>query len=131
MSGPSGGMLIALVVAGGVGAGIRYVVDVMMTRGRRDAFPIGILVVNTTGSGLLGLLTGLGAVVAPDWLAVLGVGLLGGYTTFSTVSVETVQLARRGRRDWAVLNLAGTLVAAVVAAAIGLTLGGLIGRVGY
>lgn len=123
-----GGMLLALVLAGGLGAGARYVVDVLVMRGRRDAFPTGILVVNITGSALLGLVTGLGTIVAPDWLAVLGVGLLGGYTTFSTVSVDSVLLARRGRRDWAVLNLVGTLAAAVVAAAIGLTLGGLLPR---
>lgn len=123
-----GGMLLALVLAGGLGAGARYVVDVVVMRGRRDAFPTGILVVNITGSALLGLVTGLGTIVAPDWLAVLGVGLLGGYTTFSTVSVDSVLLARRGRRDWAVLNLVGTLAAAVVAAAIGLTLGGLLPR---
>ncbi|WP_366917474.1 fluoride efflux transporter FluC [Microbacterium thalli] len=121
-------MIIALVVAGGVGAGIRYVIDVVLTRGRSDAFPIGILVVNVTGSALLGLLTGLGTVIGADVLAVLGIGLLGGYTTFSTVSVETVRLARRGRRDWAVVNLFGTLAAAVVAAAIGMTVGGLFPR---
>ncbi|MDS0199701.1 CrcB family protein [Microbacterium imperiale] len=124
----STGMLIALVVAGGVGAGIRYVVDVVVTRGRREAFPIGILVVNVTGSAMLGLLTGLGTVIGAEVMAVLGIGLLGGYTTFSTVSVETVQLARRGRRDWAVVNLVGTLAAAVVAAAIGMTIGGLFPR---
>lgn len=126
MNGVSGGMLVALIVAGGLGAGIRYVVDVLLTRGRRDAFPVGILVINVTGSGLLGLLTGLGALVAPDWLAVLGIGLLGGYTTFSTVSVETIQLMRRGRRDWAVVNLVGTFATAVIAAAIGIVIGGLL-----
>ncbi|MFB8891824.1 MULTISPECIES: CrcB family protein [Microbacterium] len=126
MNGVSAGMLVALVVAGGAGAGIRYVLDVLLTRGRRDAFPVGILVINVTGSGLLGLLTGLGALVAPDWLAVLGIGLLGGYTTFSTVSVDTIQLMRRGRRDWAIVNLVGTFAMAVIAAAIGIVLGGLL-----
>ncbi|WP_348997232.1 CrcB family protein [Microbacterium sp. BDGP8] len=126
MNGVSAGMLVALVVAGGAGAGIRYVLDVLLTRERRDAFPVGILVINVTGSGLLGLLTGLGALVAPDWLAVLGIGLLGGYTTFSTVSVDTVQLMRRGRRDWAIVNLVGTFAMAVIAAAIGIVIGGLL-----
>ena len=126
MNGVSAGMLVGLIVAGGLGAGIRYVLDVVLTRGRRDAFPVGILVINVTGSGLLGLLTGLGTLVAPDWLAVLGIGLLGGYTTFSTVSVETIQLMRRGRRDWAVVNLVGTFAMAVIAAAIGIVIGGLL-----
>ncbi|MDF2579087.1 MAG: CrcB protein [Microbacterium sp.] len=126
MNGVSAGMLVGLIVAGGLGAGIRYVLDVVLTRGRRDAFPVGILVINVTGSGLLGFLTGLGTLVAPDWLAVLGIGLLGGYTTFSTVSVETIQLMRRGRRDWAVVNLVGTFAMAVIAAAIGIVIGGLL-----
>ena len=126
MNGVSAGMLVGLIVAGGLGAGIRYVLDVVLARGRRDAFPVGILVINVTGSGLLGFLTGLGTLVAPDWLAVLGIGLLGGYTTFSTVSVETIQLMRRGRRDWAIVNLVGTFAMAVIAAAIGIVIGGLL-----
>jgi len=118
----------ALVVGGGLGAGARYTVDALAMRGRRDAFPAGILIVNISGSAVLGLLTGLGALVAPAWIAILGVGLLGGYTTFSTVSVETVLLRQRGRRDWAWVNLLGTFGAAVVAAALGLMVGGLLPR---
>ncbi len=118
----------ALVVGGGLGAGARYTVDVLVMRGRRDAFPAGILIVNISGSAVLGLLTGLGALVAPAWLAILGVGLLGGYTTFSTVSVETALLGRRGRRDWAWANLLGTFAVAVAAAALGLMVGGLLPR---
>ena len=119
--------LEALVVGGGLGAGARYVVDGAVMRGRTGVFPVGILVVNATGSFLLGLLTGLPA-VAPAWLAILGVGVLGGFTTFSTVSVETALLGRRGRRDWALLNLLGTLVVCLIAAALGLTIGGLFPR---
>jgi CrcB protein len=116
----------ALVVAGGVGAGIRYLMDAGVQRGRREAFPLGIFLVNVTGALLLGLITGMGSAVGAEWVAVLGVGLLGGYTTFSTVSVDSVMLARRGHRDWAVINLVGTLVVATAAAVLGLVLGGLI-----
>lgn len=119
--------LAALVVGGGLGAGMRYLVDGAVMRGRTGAFPLGILVVNVAGSFLLGLLTGLPA-VAPAWLAILGVGVLGGFTTFSTVSVETALLGRRGRRDWALLNILGTLVVCLIAAALGLTIGGLFPR---
>jgi len=117
-----------LIVAGGLGAGARYLLDARIMRGRRDAFPLGIAIVNLTGSFLLGVLTGLGPVIAPVWLSVLGVGVLGGFTTFSTVSVDTVLLAQRGRRDWAWTNLLGTLVLCLVAAALGLLLGGLFPR---
>jgi CrcB protein len=77
-----------------------------------------------SGSFALGVITGLGAAIAPELSLVLGLGLLGGYTTFSTVSVETVLLAQRRRRRDAALNLFGTLVLAVVAAGLGLLLGG-------
>ncbi|MFT4051069.1 MAG: CrcB family protein [Microbacterium sp.] len=117
-----------LVGAGGLGAGARYLLDGAVMRGRTDAFPLGILLVNLAGSFLLGVITGLDALVAPAWLAIAGIGALGGFTTFSAVSVETVQLARRGRRDWAWLNLLGTFVLCLAVAALGLFIGGLFPR---
>ncbi len=120
--------IAAMIAAGGLGAGARYFVDGLVMRGRKNAFPLGILVVNVSGSFLLGLLTGLASLVGPVWLTIIGVGLLGGYTTFSTVSVETVLLAQRRRRDWAWMNLLGTAAVCAVAAAAGLMLGGLLPR---
>ena len=120
--------LVALIGGGALGAGARYVIDGLLMRGRREAFPVGIVVVNVTGSFLLGLLTGMGAVVGAVWLAILGIGLLGGFTTFSTVSVEAVLLGQRGRRDWAWANLLGTLALCLAAAAVGLLIGGLFPR---
>ncbi|KIC58048.1 fluoride efflux transporter CrcB [Microbacterium hominis] len=120
--------MTALVVGGGLGAGARYVMDAAIMRGRSGAFPIGILLVNVLGSFLLGLVTGLGPNVAPAWASILGVGVLGGFTTFSTVSTETALLAERGRRDWAWINLVGTLVLALIAAAAGLVIGELFPR---
>lgn len=120
--------MAALVVGGGLGAGARYVMDAAIMRGRSGAFPLGILVVNVLGSFLLGLVTGLGPNVAPAWASILGVGVLGGFTTFSTVSTETALLAERGRRDWAWINLIGTLVLALIAAAAGLVIGELFPR---
>lgn len=120
--------MTALVVGGGLGAGARYVMDAAIMRGRSGAFPLGILMVNVLGSFLLGLVTGLGPNVAPAWASILGVGVLGGFTTFSTVSAETALLAERGRRDWAWINLVGTLVLALIAAAAGLVIGELFPR---
>ncbi|WP_454167940.1 fluoride efflux transporter CrcB [Microbacterium lacticum] len=117
----------ALIVGGGIGAGARYLLDGAIMRGRKDAFPLGILVVNIVGSFLLGLLTGVPQ-VSPAWLAIVGTGVLGGFTTFSTVAVETVLLAQRRRRDWAWVNLLGTFLVCLVAAAVGLAIGGLFPR---
>ncbi|MBD8023144.1 fluoride efflux transporter FluC [Microbacterium gallinarum] len=115
--------LLVVAVAGGAGAGLRYVLDrVIGTRGR-GGFPLGILVVNITGSLALGLLTGLGTLVAPQLAVVLGTGLLGGYTTFSAVSVDSVLLAERGRWRDAAADLFGTLVLCVAAAAAGVGAG--------
>ncbi len=117
----------ALISGGGLGAGARYLVDGAIMRGRRGIFPVGILVVNVIGSFLLGLLTGIPH-LAPAWLAILGTGVLGGFTTFSSVAVETVLLAQRRRRDWARVSLVGTFILCLVAAAVGLTIGGLFPR---
>ena len=119
---------VGLAVGGALGAGARYLVDDAVTRGRRGAFPLGILLVNVTGSFALGVLVGLGGLIASVWLTIAGVGVLGGYTTFSTVAVDAARLLGRGRADWAWANTLGTLVLCLVAAAVGLALGGLIPR---
>jgi len=116
-------LLLVVALAGGAGAGLRYVIDRMIGPRGPGGFPLGILVVNVTGSFALGLLTGLGTVIAPELAVILGTGLLGGYTTFSAVSVDTVLLAER-RRWWdAAADLLGTLVLAVGAAAAGIGVG--------
>lgn len=121
-----GGVLEALGVAvgGGVGAMARFWIDGLVTRraqrrgGGATGFPWGITVVNLTGSFVLGLLVG--ADLA--WPAI-GVGLLGGYTTFSTASLDTVRLMREKRLGAALGNACGTLGIAVVLATAGLYLG--------
>jgi CrcB protein len=120
-------VFLGAALAGGVGAGLRYVVDVLVTGSRAGRITLGILVVNVTGSLALGVLTGVGvAVTGSDVAWVLGVGLLGGYTTFSTVALESSLLIADGetRRGW--LNLAGTLVLCVGAATAGVALGRLL-----
>lgn len=115
------GMLLLAALCGGVGAALRVVVDGLVPRPK--GFPLGIAVVNVTGAFALGLLT---PVVPSDVLFVVGTGLLGGYTTFSAVMVETALLAERRRRLQSAVNFFGTLALAVAAAAAGLALGILI-----
>lgn len=111
-----------LALAGGLGAGTRFVVDGVLSTRMRHLLPTATLVINVTGSFLLGLLTGWGA--GHDAIrTVVGVGLLGGFTTFSTASVELVRLVRAERR-WAALALASSmLVLCLAAAAAGIRLG--------
>ncbi|WP_308470059.1 fluoride efflux transporter CrcB [Kineococcus rubinsiae] len=116
-------MILLLAFAGGLGAVARFVVDAELRARRPGTFPLPILLVNVLGSFLLGLLTGLVRDGADDaWRLVLGVGFCGGFTTFSTTSVDTVRLARSGHVRAAVGNAAGTLVLAVAAGGVGLLL---------
>ena len=119
--------LVLVSVAGGLGAAARLVLDGLIGGRLRLAYPIGTTVINVTGSLLLGLITGLAIHhgMPAQWHLILGSGFLGGYTTFSTASVETVRLLQDGRYPAAVINGLGMLVVSVLAAALGLWLGSL------
>lgn len=118
-------LFAAICAAGGVGAALRLLVDGWCRGALGDRLPWGTLVINVTGSLLLGLVTGLALAhgLPAGWRSVLGTGLLGGYTTFSTAAWETVRLL--GRRDTlgAAVTGLGMLVLGVAAAAAGLALG--------
>lgn len=118
-------LFLMIAVAGGLGAVCRLLVDRVTPSDGPHSLPIGTLLINTSGSFALGLLMGLGAsfVVPEAWLEVLGIGFLGGYTTFSTASFETVGLFQEGEPGKAVANGLGGLVLTVVAAGLGLWLG--------
>jgi len=121
--------LILVAVGGGAGAALRFVLDGLakgrVVGSRFAGFPVGTLLINVSGSLVLGVLTGLGqaGTIPASTVAVLGTGMMGGYTTFSTASVETVQLLRSGKTRLAVLNGLGMLVVSVGAAALGLWIG--------
>ncbi|GGF24860.1 fluoride efflux transporter CrcB [Subtercola lobariae] len=121
--------LFAVALAGGVGAVVRFVVDGLIRDHVRASYPVGTTVINVTGSFLLGLITALavGAALSDDWRLIIGTGFLGGYTTFSTASFETVRLTQTGRYAAALANGLGMLVASVAAAALGYYLGSLSG----
>lgn len=115
-------MIGYLLVAGGaaVGAPLRYLAD-RLVQGRHHAmFPWGTLIVNIIGSGIFGALTAamLAGVPSPLELA-LGTGFCGAFTTFSTFSYETVRLAQLNVRWPAVANVAGSIIAGILAAGIG------------
>lgn len=121
-------------LGGGVGAAARYAVDDWVTSRWRRAFPLGIFLVNVTGSLLLGLFVGLvapspaTAAVPAVWTGLVGTGVLGGYTTFSTASLDAVRLARGGRGGMAFNYAAGTMLVTMGAALLGLWLGHWLGH---
>lgn len=112
-------LFLLAALAGGVGAAVRYLVDVGIARLVGTRIPWGVVAINITGSFALGLVTG----GLPEAAFLLGAGFLGGYTTFSTSVLDTVALWRDGSPRAAVLHAAGTLLASVAAAVGGLALG--------
>lgn len=121
--------MILIALGGGLGAIARYLVD----RGtnalthrwlRGNAIPWGTVLINVTGSFLLGFVAGWWMFHPwdPNGKLVLGLGFLGGYTTFSTASVEAARLILAGRGIAAAIQAVGMLVASVAAVGIGLWL---------
>ena len=120
-------LFAAVCLAGGVGATLRFVVDGLVRSRVRTAFPVGTALINVTGSFVLGILTGLalGALLPPEWELVLGTGVMGGYTTFSTASIETLRLIQGRAYRLALVNGFGVLVVTVLVGLLGLWLGSL------
>ena len=118
-------MIAALAVAlgGAVGAVLRFLVDRGITARWAPTFPAATLLINVTGSFVLGVVTGLSAVLGPVWTLALGTGLCGGYTTFSTAMVDAVRLAREQSAGAAVVSVLGTVLWSLLAVAAGLPLG--------
>ena len=115
-------IVLLIAVLGGLGAASRFVVDGLVRSRWPRTFPVGTLVVNVSGSLLIGLLAGglLYRGLAPTPVLVASVGFCGGYTTFSTAMAETVRLMQDGDLWRAALNALGSLVACLAAVALGL-----------
>lgn len=117
-------LTVLVMLAAGVGAVTRYVADQVVQHRTSGPFPAGTLLVNLTGSLLLGVVTGLalhhGLPTTPT--VVLGIGFTGGYTTLSTWAWESLALAAFGELRAASLNIVGSFAAGLAAAAAGLGL---------
>lgn len=118
---------VGFVVAGAIGAPLRYLVDGAVGDRTKGVFPWGTFIINATGSLLLGFLTGLTLYHAFPKVpkVVLGTGFCGSYTTFSTFTFETVRLIEEGAINEAIRNALGTLLTGAAAAAVGLGLAAL------
>ncbi len=113
---------LLVVLCGGAGAAARFLVDGVVQSRRLGEFPFGTLVVNLTGSFVLGLLAGLNA--SADALLVIGTATIGSYTTFSTWMLEIHRPAEDGERRLGGLNFAISLLAGFAAVVLGRRLGG-------
>ena len=116
-----------MMLAGGVGAVARFTTDEAV-QGRGDGrYPWGTFWVNVSGCLLLGVIWGYVDNHSADkaLLTVAGTGFCGGFTTFSTFSVEAIRLMELGRYAAAARYVGTSLVVGGLAAAVGLALGGL------
>ena len=118
---------ILLVMAGGaIGAGARHLTGRAMLAALGPNWPWGTLTVNVVGGALMGLLAGgLAARAQADgetWRLLLGVGVLGGFTTFSAFSLEVALMLQRGELGSAAGYVALSVVGAVGALFAGLML---------
>lgn len=121
-------MLQILLVAlgGGIGSVARYLVSGSLAGRFGAAFPYGTLVVNITGSFIIGLFLAFAQDriwLGPNWRLFFAVGLVGGYTTFSTFEYETIRLLQDGQMLLGVLYLLGSILTGSIATIGGIALG--------
>ena len=117
--------LLLVGVGGALGAMARYSVDQLATSYAGSAL-LGTFFANISGSLLLGLLVGILSnhdIWPAETRMFLAVGFLGSYTTFSTLSLATVQMLQKGDLSTAALNLGGSIFLGIAAALIGLMIG--------
>ncbi|MFF6996273.1 fluoride efflux transporter FluC [Streptomyces sp. NPDC008313] len=113
-----------LVIAGAmVGAPLRHLTDRAVQRRHDTLFPWGTFTVNVTGSLILGLLTG---AASAHVQLLLGTGLCGALSTYSTFSFETLRLAEDGAGIYALANVAGSVAAGLGAAFAGVWAAGML-----
>ena len=118
-------MIVLAVLAGGMlGAPARYLADRLIQARHDNVFPWGTFCVNVAGSAVVGFLLGAQAHLGlpSAAFALVGTGLCGGLTTFSTFGYETLRLLQDGALGEAGLNVAGSLVASVLVAWLGFRL---------
>lgn len=112
-------------VGGGLGAMARHAVNLGAVRVAGPGFPFGTLVVNVTGSLIMGLIAGYLAFrgeASQAWRLFLMTGILGGYTTFSAFSLDTIVLAERGEWAMAAVYVAASVALSVLGVVAGLAL---------
>jgi CrcB protein len=112
---------LMVVVGAAIGAPLRYLTDRAVQARHDSVFPWGTFVVNAAGSLVLGVVAG--ASVSSGTYALLGTGLCGALTTYSTFSYETLRLAERGWRFLAAANVAASLLVGLGSVFLGLELG--------
>jgi CrcB protein len=117
--------LIFIALGGAGGAVTRYLMSNLIHASMTSKFPYATLIVNLVGSFLIGIIYVLiveKAVLHPDWRSVLIVGFLGAFTTFSTFSLETINLLENGQIGAALVYIVFSVLVCIFAAWMGISL---------
>lgn len=122
---------VLLVGMGGfLGANARYWLGGYILNKTGSTLPYHTFAINVSGSFLLGIFMALSLALPwdPRWRLFLAIGVLGGYTTFSTFEYETMKLLEAGQFSWALANMLGSVLFGLTAAWAGLVAGKLLTR---
>ena len=117
--------ILAVAIGGALGALSRYWVVAVVSRLLERSFPYGTLVVNIAGSFFIGICYVLIVErlnVATEWQAVIMVGFIGAFTTFSTFSLEALVLIQEGRVPVALVYIFSSVIVCILAVAAGMWL---------
>jgi CrcB protein len=116
-------VFLVAVVAGGLGATLRYVSTAVFAP--KNSFPLGVLLSNLVGSFLAGVAAALltDSLLSPEMAFILVVGFCGGLTTMSSFAVDTVTAMTAGKWKGAALNISVTTIGSVLLAGVGYILG--------
>ena len=121
--------VMAIAMGAALGANLRYGVALWAARKWGSGFPAGTLIINVSGSLLIGFAIGLASTrlaLTPTWRLLVVTGFCGGYTTFSTFSYETYELLNSGSVWRAGLNMTGSVILGVLGVMAGLLLARLV-----
>ena len=107
-----------------IGGILRYLLSQFVQSKFLSAFPFGTLTVNIIGCFLIGLVFGLTdrGTLTPEWRLFLATGMIGGFTTFSAFSFETVGLLRDGQLWYATAYIVGSVIIGLLATFIGISI---------
>ncbi|HVY00901.1 MAG TPA: fluoride efflux transporter CrcB [Pseudorhodoplanes sp.] len=112
-------------LGGGIGAALRHFINIAAARFVASAFPYGTFFINVTGSFVMGMVAAYFAFkgdASQHWRLFLTTGILGGYTTFSTFSLDAALLYERGEASLCLLYVAGSVVLSIAGLFAGLAL---------
>jgi CrcB protein len=117
-------ILFAIGTGSFIGGILRYLLSQFVQSKFLSAFPFGTLIVNIIGCFLIGMVFGLTdrGTLTPEWRLFLATGLIGGFTTFSAFSLETVGLLRDGQLLYASAYIVGTVIIGLLATFIGISI---------